>query len=165
MCSLRTGRGGARQTARVDWNHYRFRSLWTLPAPPGEVYRALERVEDYPHWWPQVREVTRLDATGARLRIRSLLPYDLTVTLRESARSPVAGVLEGVLGGDMDGRARWTLTPGPGGGTLVRYDQEVDLRKPLLRRLAVPARPLLRANHALMMRAGRRGLAGRLAAV
>ncbi|MBQ0829720.1 SRPBCC family protein [Streptomyces tagetis] len=148
----------------MDWNHYRFRSLWPLPAPPGEVYRALERVEDYPGWWPQVREVTRLDDTGAVLRIRSLLPYDLTITLREAARSPGAGVLEAVLGGDMDGRARWTLTPRPE-GTLVRYDQEVDLRKPLLRRLAVPGRALFRANHALMMRSGRRGLTAQLAAV
>ncbi len=36
------------------------------------------------------------------------------------------------------------------------------MRKPLLRRLAVPGRPLFRANHRLMMRAGRRGLAAHL---
>jgi hypothetical protein len=38
------------------------------------------------------------------------------------------------------------------------YEQRVEVRRPLLRWLAVPARPFFRANHALMMAAGRRGL-------
>ncbi|MEU1052883.1 SRPBCC family protein [Streptomyces sp. NPDC005876] len=148
----------------MDWNHYRFRSLWALPAPVPVVYRALERVEDYPRWWPQVREVTRLDDTTGTLRIRALLPYDLTQTVREERRDPAAGVLQAALTGDIEGWARWTLTP-RGTGALVRYDQEVDVRKPLLRRFAVPGRVFFRANHTLMMRAGRRGLAAHLAAV
>ncbi len=146
----------------MDWNHYRFRSLWPLPAPAPDVYRALERVEDYPRWWPQVREVTRLDDTSGVLRFRSLLPYELTATVREGRRDPAAGVLEVVMSGDMEGWARWTVAP-RGFATLVRYDQEVVVRKPLLRRLAVPGRPLFRVNHRLMMRAGRQGLAAHLA--
>ncbi|MFC1229970.1 MULTISPECIES: SRPBCC family protein [Streptomyces] len=149
----------------MDRNHYRFRSLWSLPAPAEPVYRALERIEDYPHWWPQVREVTRLDATCGLVRIRSVLPYGLTTTLRETRRDPSAGVLETRLSGDLDGWARWTVTPAGPGTALARYDQEVDVRRPLLRRLALPGRPLFHANHALMMRAGRRGLAAHLEAV
>ncbi|WP_134653277.1 SRPBCC family protein [Streptomyces sp. H23] len=148
----------------MDWNHYRFRSLWALPAPAPDVYRALERIEDYPRWWPQVREVTRRDDTSGVLRVRSLLPYDLTTVLREGRRDPAARVLEVVMSGDMEGWARWTVAS-HGSGTLVRYDQEVVVGKPLLRRLAVPGRPLFRANHRLMMRAGRRGLAAHLKAV
>ena len=148
----------------MDWNHYRFRSLWALPAPASDVYRALERIEDYPRWWPQVREVTRRDDTSGVLRVRSLLPYDLTTVLREGRRDPAAGVLEVVMSGDMEGWARWTVAS-HGSGSLVRYDQEVVVGKPLLRRLAVPGRPLFRANHRLMMRAGRRGLAAHLKAV
>ena len=60
--------GGTRclgQTRPMDWSHYRFRSLWVLPAPPAAVYDLLEQAEDYPRWWPQVREVTKLsDTTG-----------------------------------------------------------------------------------------------------
>ncbi|MEU3660809.1 SRPBCC family protein [Streptomyces sp. NPDC032940] len=149
----------------MDWNHYVFRSRWALPAPAAVVYRELERLEDYPRWWPQVREVTRLDSTAGIVRIRSLLPYDLTQTVRELRRDPAAGVLEVSFSGDMEGWARWTVAPDGTGGTSVRYDQEVDVHKPLLRRLAVPGRPLFRANHRLMMRAGRRGLAARLKAV
>ncbi|MET8247957.1 SRPBCC family protein [Streptomyces sp. NPDC005202] len=148
----------------MDWTHYRFRSLWSLPAPPATVYEVLERVEDYPRWWRQVREVVRVDESTAVVRIRSLLPYDMTFTAREVRRDPAAGVLEVAMSGDVDGWARWTVTAQET-GTLARYDQVVDVRKPLLRRFAVPGRPVFRLNHWLMMRAGRRGLAGCLEAV
>ncbi|MFV0137068.1 SRPBCC family protein [Streptomyces sp. HMX87] len=148
----------------MDWNHYRFLSLWAVPAPVPAVYQALEHIEDYPRWWPQVREVTRLGDTSGLIRFRSFLPYDLTQTMREQRRDPAAGVLEVAFAGDMDGWARWTVTP-RGSGTLARFEQEVDVRKPLLRRLAVPGRAFFRANHALMMRAGRRGLVRYLEAV
>ncbi|MDX3455165.1 SRPBCC family protein [Streptomyces sp. ME02-8801-2C] len=145
----------------MDWSHYRFRTSWTLTAPPDLVYAALEQAEDYPRWWPQVREVNRVDDTSGIVRIRSLLPYDLTFTAREVRRDQAAGILEIAMSGDLDGWARWTLTQS-GSGTLADYDQEVDVTKPLLRRLAVLGRPFFRANHALMMRAGRRGLTAHL---
>ncbi|WP_405815029.1 SRPBCC family protein [Streptomyces sp. NBC_01390] len=147
----------------MDWSHYRFRARWTLAAPLAAVYDALEQAEEYPRWWPQVRAVDRIDDTSGVIRIRSLLPYDLTFTAREVRRDPAAGVLEIAMTGDLDGWARWTLTAA-GSGTRADYDQEVDVTKPLMRRLAVPGRPLFRANHALMMRAGRRGLAAHLRA-
>jgi hypothetical protein len=148
----------------MDRNHYRFLSLWSLPAPPAAVYAALQRAEDYPRWWPQVRAVERLDDTTGVIRIRSVLPYDLTFTAREVRRDPAAGVLESAVRGDIDGWARWTVSA-HGTGSLARYDQEVDVRRPLLRRLALPGRLAFRANHALMMRAGRRGLRAYLEAV
>ncbi|WP_369239381.1 SRPBCC family protein [Streptomyces sp. R21] len=141
----------------MDWSRYRFRSLWVLPAPPADVYAALEQADDYPRWWPQVREVRRIDDRSGDVRIRSLLPYDITFTAREVRRDPAAGVLEIAMTGDLDGWARWTVTA-DGPVTHARYDQEVEVTKPLMRRLAVPGRPVFRANHALMMRAGRRGL-------
>ncbi|MEV5490882.1 SRPBCC family protein [Streptomyces bobili] len=148
----------------MDRNRYRFLSRWPLPAPPAAVYTALERAEDYPRWWPQVREVTRLDDTTGVVTVRSLLPYALTFTAREVRRDPAAGVLEIAMTGDIVGWARWTVTA-HGTGSLARYEQVVDVTKPLLRRFAVPGRPLFRANHRLMMRAGRRGLLRYLEAV
>ncbi|MFE7032284.1 SRPBCC family protein [Streptomyces sp. NPDC057621] len=149
----------------MDWTHYRFRSLWILAAPPDDVYAALADPERYPRWWPQVREVTRVDESKGVIRIRSVLPYDLVLTAREVRRDRAAGVLEIAMTGDMDGWARWTVTADgtdDGPGTRAQYDQEVHVTKPLLRRFAVPGRPVFRANHALMMRAGRRGLAAHL---
>ncbi|MFD5538673.1 SRPBCC family protein [Streptomyces sp. NPDC127079] len=148
----------------MDRNHYRFLSRWPLPFGTAAVYRALEQVEDYPHWWPQVRSVTRLNDTTGVLTIRSVLPYDITFTARETRRDPLAGVLETGMTGDIEGWARWTVVA-DGAGALARYEQVVDVNKALLRRLAVPGRPLFRANHRLMMRSGRRGLLGHLQAV
>ncbi|MGX1882083.1 SRPBCC family protein [Streptomyces sp. NPDC055287] len=147
----------------MDWSHYRFRSVWDLAAPPGAVYSALERVDAYPRWWPQVRGVTRVDDSTGTVRVRSFLPYELVVTVRQQRRAPETGVLEVAMTGDMDGWARWTVGPHGSGGTRAVYEQEVDVRKTLVRRLAVPGRPFLIANHALMMRGGRRGLTAALA--
>ncbi|MFD8691804.1 SRPBCC family protein [Streptomyces sp. NPDC059651] len=148
----------------MDWSHYRFVSVWDLPGPPSAVYAHLERVEDYPRWWPQVREVTSVDDTSGTARIRSLLPYDLVMTLRARRRDLPGGILEVALTGDLEGWARWTVVP-HAAGSRATYEQEVVVRRALMRVLAVPGRPVFRANHALMMRAGRRGLAARLEAV
>ncbi|MFI5772021.1 SRPBCC family protein [Streptomyces sp. NPDC051658] len=148
----------------MDWSRYRFVSIWDLPAPPDAVYEVLERADDYPRWWPQVREVTSVDGTTGTTRIRSLLPYDLVMTVRERRRDPRARVIEATLSGDLDGWVRWTVSP-YGGGCRAVYEQEVEVRRRLMRLLAVPGRPVFRANHALMMRAGRRGLAARLEGV
>lgn len=148
----------------MDWSHYRFRTQWALSAAPATVYDVLEQAEDYPRWWPQVREVNRLDDTTGVIRIRATLPYDLTFTACEVRRDRAGGVLEIAMTGDLEGWARWTIT-GDGAGSLAHYDQVVDVHKPLLRRLAMPGRPVFRANHWLMMRAGRRGLVAYLEAV
>ncbi|MEU8758369.1 SRPBCC family protein [Streptomyces sp. NPDC048659] len=149
----------------MDWCRYRFRSVWCLAAPPDTVYAVLERAEEYPRWWPQVREVVPRDERSGTARFRSLLPYDLVVTAEARRRDPGARVLEVALGGDLVGWARWTLLADGAAGTRAVYEQEVEVRAPLMRALAVPARPLFRANHALMMRGGRRGLAALLRAV
>ncbi|MFC8235912.1 SRPBCC family protein [Streptomyces sp. NPDC056663] len=148
----------------MDWSHYRFVSIWDVSAPPAVVYEVLERAEEYPRWWPQIREAATVDDATGTMRIRSFLPYDLVMTVRESRRDPAAGVLEVTLDGDLDGWARWTVTA-HGTGTRATYEQEVEVRRTVMRLLAVPGRVVFRANHALMMRAGRRGLVARLEGV
>jgi hypothetical protein len=163
----------------MDWSHYRFRSAWHLDAEPDAVYGVLERPDRYPEWWPQVREVRQTDGTTGVLRFRSVLPYDLTVTARSTRHDPGERVLEVAMTGDLEGWVRWTVldaaatTAAPAGRgaprapaagrTRLLYEQEVVVRKALMRVLAVPCRPLFLANHALMMRAGRAGLLARLA--
>ncbi|MGW7100601.1 SRPBCC family protein [Streptomyces sp. NPDC054883] len=144
-------------------SRFRFRSVWELDAPPARVYRMLEQAGDYPRWWPQVRRFESADGRTGTAVIRSVLPYALRVTATELLRDPAGGVLEVALGGDIEGWARWTVRP-RGARTRAVYEQEAEVRRPLMRCLAVPGRPLLRLNHALMMRAGRRALAARLAA-
>ncbi|OEJ31185.1 SRPBCC family protein [Streptomyces subrutilus] len=152
---------------RDRWTRYRFRSVWDLDAPPAHVYAVLAQPEEYPRWWPQIRRVEPVDERTGTATVRSVLPYALRVTVGELLRDPVRGVLEVSLHGDLEGWARWTVRPRAGAGgarTRVLYEQEVEVRRPLMRRLALPGRPVFRLNHALMMRAGRRGLAARLTA-
>jgi uncharacterized protein YndB with AHSA1/START domain len=149
----------------MDWSHYRFRSAWHLDAEPDTVYHVLERPDFYPQWWPQVREVRQTGEDSGLLRFRSVLPYDLTVSARTVRHDPQGRILEVALTGDLEGWVRWTILAGdrPRRTRLV-FEQEVVVRKWLMRLLAVPCRPLFVANHALMMRSGRTGLLARLAA-
>ncbi|MEU8826832.1 SRPBCC family protein [Streptomyces sp. NPDC048636] len=147
----------------MDWCRYRFRSRWDLDAPPAAVFAVLADGDSYPCWWPQVREARRIDERTGAARFRSLFPYDLEVTVHEARQDPAAGLLEIMFSGDLEGWARWTVTARDG-GTRAFFAQEVVARKPLLRRLALPGRPVFRLNHALMMRAGRRGLRAHLGA-
>ncbi|MET9322182.1 SRPBCC family protein [Streptomyces sp. NPDC003038] len=149
------------------WSRYRFRSVWDLDAPPSAVYAVLEQGEEYPSWWPQIRRTEPAGDRAGGALVRSVLPYALHVTATELLRAPGRGVLEVALHGDIDGWARWTVRPrgGPDGRrTRVLYEQEVEVRRPLMRWLALPGRPVFRLNHSLLMRAGRRGLAAHLAA-
>ncbi|WP_405494865.1 SRPBCC family protein [Streptomyces sp. NBC_00096] len=146
------------------WTRYRFREVWDLDATPARVYATLARPESYPLWWPQIRAVAPVgDGRSGTALIRSALPYTLRVTAEELLRDPVRGILEVALRGDLEGWARWTVRPRPGGARAL-YEQEVEVHRPLMRWLALPGRPVFRLNHALMMRAGRRGLAAHLAA-
>ena len=147
----------------MDWSRYRFRSTWHLNAGPDAVYQVLERPDFYPEWWPQVREVRQTGETTGVLRFRSVLPYDLVVNARSTRHDPRERVLEIAMTGDLEGWVRWTVGAGDAGrGTRLLFEQEVVVRKSLMRLLALPCRPLFRANHALMMRAGRIGLLARI---
>lgn len=140
-------------------HRYRFRSAWELSAPRWRVYRVLADPRSYPVWWPEVREVRQLDQHSGVMRFRSVLPYELAVVAAEVRQDPLHGVLEARLDGDLEGVTRWTVTARGPGRTVAVFDEDVIVRKPLMRSLAFPARPLFRANHALMMRSGRSGLA------
>ncbi|GAA1339245.1 SRPBCC family protein [Saccharothrix algeriensis] len=138
-------------------NSYRFRSVWRVDLPPVDVFDVLADLGSYPHWWPEVRQARQIAENAAELRCRSLLPYDLVFQTWHNAKEPASGLLRADLVGDLDGTASWRVLPDGPGSRLV-YDQEVTVRKPLLRGLALVGRPFLKANHEVMMRNGRRGL-------
>ena len=136
---------------------YRFDEEWHLRAPREQVYAALADVEGYEHWWPQVREIHRIDVDSGRVRIRSLLPYTLDLVLARDVADEARGILRVDITGDLHGWCAWQLTA-DGGGTRARFSQEVEVTVPLLQRVPFAIRPLLRGNHAHMMRSGERGL-------
>ena len=136
---------------------YTFQSTWHLSAPPDDVYHALERLPDYPLWWPEVRSVRRLGDDTYEVVCRSTLPYELRFTTKQAVRDPVGRVLEASMTGDLEGFSRWTISVHPT-GTAATFDEEVVANKRLLRKLEPIARPAFKANHRSMMKHGEQGL-------
>jgi hypothetical protein len=125
------------------------------------VYEALADIEGYQRWWPQVRGTRRLDADTGRVRIRSLLPYTLDLILHRAVQDEAQGVLRVEIEGDLRGWCAWQVVA-EGPGTRAVFSQEVDVEATMLQRAPLAVRPLLRYNHAYMMRAGEHGLEGHL---
>lgn len=143
-------------------HRYRFRAVWRVPAPSGDVLDALHELDAWTRWWPEIRESHRIDEDRAVVRVRSALPYDLHLLLVRRVDTPT--VLEASIHGDLRGFARFRLRPDGPAATRLLFEQEVEAGKPLMRVLAPVARPLFRWNHEAMMRSGARGLAGFVAA-
>jgi len=136
--------------------------VWHLQAPPARVYAALADVDGYQRWWPQVREIHRIDADTGRVRIRSLLPYTLDLVLHRAVQDAASGALRVDIDGDLQGWCAWQVFA-EGAGARAEFSQEVDVTASMLQRAPLAVRPLLRGNHAHMMRSGQRGLESHLA--
>ena len=139
---------------------FRFRDTWEVGAPPDAVRDVLVDLERYPVWWPQVRAVASLGPDDAWVVCRSTLPYDLDLGLHSVSRD--APVLEVAITGDLEGAARWHLTP-VGSGTRLDFLQEAAVRGRLLGLASYVARPALAWNHARMMAGCLAGLREQLA--
>ncbi|HEU4567577.1 MAG TPA: SRPBCC family protein [Marmoricola sp.] len=140
---------------------YHFSSSATVDAPRARVHGLLLDLERYPEWWHQVRAVGSLGPDDALLVCRSLLPYDLEVRVHAVSREP--GCLAVDVDGPLAGWVRWALTELGPHRTRLDYEQRVRVRSWPLVAGSWVARPLLRANHAWMMRGAERGIRRRLA--
>ncbi|MEV4315137.1 polyketide cyclase [Actinocrispum sp. NPDC049592] len=111
----------------------------------------------YPLWWPDIHGVGRVDDDTAEVICKSVLPYALTFRMHRGEQDETAGRMLIGLTGDLEGYSRGTLNRGVHSVRLV-IEQDVVVNKWLLRALAPVARPAFRANHAMMMWRGQRGL-------
>jgi hypothetical protein len=142
----------------VPLNDYRFRNLWSVRATTARVFDALVDLASYPAWWPDIRSVDRLDDDTAEVTCRSVLPYVLTFRLRRAEQDEDAGRMRVDMTGDLEGYVAGVVAEHRTAGAVLAITQRVVVTKPLLRALSPVAHPLFRANHALMMRRGQRGL-------
>jgi len=122
----------------------------------------LADVEGYQRWWPQIREIRRIDADSGQVRIRSLLPYTLDLVLARAVQDKAGGTLRVNIDGDLQGWCAWQLSA-EGPDTRAEFSQEVGVTARVLRRAPLAVRPLLRGNHTHMMRSGERALRHHLA--
>lgn len=140
---------------------YEFTGRWAVPAAPPRVQEVLVDLERYPDWWPQVLAVASLGPDDARVLCRSVLPYTLDLVLHAVRRD--VEHLEVQVTGDLEGTVTWLLTGDANGGTVLDFRQEVTVGG-WLAAVSPLVRPVLRWNHARMMRGCLTGLRGRLGA-
>ncbi|MGH2772749.1 MAG: SRPBCC family protein [Actinomycetota bacterium] len=142
-------------------NRYRFHSDWTVVSSFEPLFEVLSDIGSYPLWWKEVRRVDLIDDLSCHVTIRAELPYSLRFVMTQEVVDEERGYLRAMLTGDLDGWSAWTVKQEDGRYRLL-FDEEVTVRRPLLRVLAPIGRPVFRANHALMMRNARRGLQAHL---
>jgi hypothetical protein len=140
-----------------DRNFYSFRSVWSLDCPPAQAFELLREVPEFTSWWPEVKEARALGGSRFSMRARALLPYDLNFLGERRIEDPASGVLEMAMTGDLEGFSRFTIEAA-GEGSRILFEEQVIANKPLLRRLALVARPVFGANHWVMMCRGQAGL-------
>jgi len=141
---------------------YRLRSKWELQAPVLDVFDALSRPIDYPKWWPQFRDVRRIDDLRYWMVVRAFLPYYLTYLMEAEIADSARGVLQARTDGDIVGRIRWQIDAGSR-GTVAYLEERVEMQVDLLNLVAPVARVAFETNHRLMMRDGLLGLRAYLA--
>lgn len=142
---------------------HRFRSTWSLPATPEAVWDVLADPAGWSSWWPglESRTVSVGAGDGVGTRSHAVFPsplgYRLNLGLEVlAARAPRAVEMRAV--GDLVGTARSTLEPEGARGTVLRIDWHVRLTSAALTRMDRVAPWIAAPSHAVVMRAGERGL-------
>lgn len=139
-----------------------FRHAWEVAAPVDRVYDVLVDVEHYPDWWPQVLAVAHIDDVSGRVVCRSLAPFELDLVLTSQVQDPDRGVLRVAVSGDLEGWCAFGLVETDAGSRL-EFEQRVRVARRGLRTVSRWLGPVLRLNHAWMMRGCRIGLERHLA--
>jgi hypothetical protein len=145
-------------------SRYHIVTTWRVEGTVQEVGAVLIDLDRLTAWWPsvylEVRELSPGDETGigkeVELHTKGWLPYTLRWTFRVTEVDPPHRIVLRPTG-DFVGRGVWTFAQ-EGPVAVVRYDWDVEARKPMLRALSWLLRPLFTANHDWAMRMGEESL-------
>jgi Polyketide cyclase / dehydrase and lipid transport len=142
-------------------------TTWLIEAPLEAVWDAIYESERWPSWWPyvvHVQESARGENGGIgnvrRYTWRTRLPYKLSFEAR-TTRIEKLTLLEGAVDGELNGCGRWRFYC-QDDVTAVRYEWEVNVNQPWLRRWVPLLHRAMRWNHDAVMLAGGQGLARHL---
>ncbi len=145
--------------------HFRFVTLWEIAAPREAVWDVLVDYEQWPTWWPSVKEIMELEAgdpvTGigqkSLFRWKTPLGYGFDFATSTLEVTPPL-LLVARAEGQIIGEGRWELTTTEQ-GTEVVYFWTVETTQHWMDWMASVMRPLMEWNHAATMRQGGKGLA------
>lgn len=142
---------------------FHFDDRWTVDAEPEAVWAVLEKVDDWPKWWPGLSRAHRTDeplSVGSRATILVRTPIGVPLEfVIEASRVKAPNLIEFRADGDLRGQGLWTLTDHEGTSQIDSL-WCVTTKRTGIRLL----RPLAGLMHAIVMRFGERGLNSRMAA-
>jgi hypothetical protein len=127
---------------------FRFDETFRFPVSVDEFWATVSRTDRYTEWWGWLRE---FDGPGlqegavAHCLIQAPLPYALRLTVTVAHMVPCARV-ETRIDGDLAGPARLELER-EGDSCAARLVWSLELRPPVLRRLAAVGRPAMSWAH------------------
>jgi len=134
---------------------FEFDRAWVFATPPGEFYATVCRTDQFTDWWSWLR---RFEIDGmypgaqARCLIQAPLPYALNLTITIETVEPESRI-ETRVEGDLQGPARLEIEPHPLGCS-ARLVWSLELRDPILRNIAIVARPAMVWAHDRVVAAG-----------
>lgn len=141
---------------------FHFDDRWSLDAGVDAVWAVLERVDEWPQWWPGLAAAEPAGghvALGSRARIVVRTPVGMPLRFMLEVEHLQAPNLVGLRAyGDLRGEGEWRLADHHG-TTHVDSVWCVTSTRRMIRML----RPAASLMHAVVMRAGERGLSARLA--
>jgi uncharacterized protein YndB with AHSA1/START domain len=117
-------------------------------ATPSALWAALGSVEDYPRWWPWLRQ---FDARALaadeewHCTVKPPLPYVVRFTIRFDEVRPERRIAASVSG-DIDGPALLGIEP-DGEGCAVTLTSSLRPTNTVLRAASIIGRPLVRYGH------------------
>lgn len=135
---------------------------YVMAMQPAELWERISVIDDYPQWWPWLREFhgRALDNGDVwRCTVQPPLPY--TVRFRLA----IVGVVtersvSATITGDIVGTARLGIVPSTD-GCVVRLVSSIEPGKRLLRIVAAAALPIARGGHNWVLDTGARQFAER----
>jgi hypothetical protein len=127
-----------------------YRGMFRFDVPPLDVWRAIERTEEFEGWWSWLGEF-RLDGAGLEAgavllgMVSPPLPYHMRLRI-ELERCVRPSSIDAAVHGDLEGHGRLDLTP-DGMGTLAAVAWTIEMMQRPMRSAARFAYPLLRWGH------------------
>ncbi|MBO3662473.1 hypothetical protein [Microbacterium stercoris] len=139
---------------------YSFRTIWRVAAPAETVRAELTRVaaRESGGWWPGFRVVEPASLEpGSVVRVVVTAPFGYRLRVALEVTEATDRTVAARSTGDLEGAGRVEISS-EGSGSAVRFTWEVAARRRWMRASGPVLRPVFALAHALVMRAGERGL-------
>jgi Polyketide cyclase / dehydrase and lipid transport len=135
---------------------FRFDRTLSFAADPPELWAAITRTDEFPRWWPWLRELSGdglVPGGRSTCVVRAPVPYTLRFSVTVEELVPGRRVAA-FVDGDLAGPAHLEVGAGTDGGSTVRLAWDLQLRRPMLQAAARIGRPVMEWGHDWVVTSG-----------